>query len=233
VSINYILVENNLTSDPGDYWALVQPSGTAELEDVIEGIVDQGSTVTRADIVSVLEDYHTVIESLVLEGVNVNTPSANYGASIKGVFEGQADSFDPGRHRVRAVVSAGRRFRRAVQSRAQVAKRERVVPRPNPVEFTDITTGERNSVLTPGGMAQVVGHRLKFDPADAVQGLFFVAEDGAETKVGMVGSNKPGTLMFIVPQGLAPRDHTLEVRAVLRGTRDLRSGALDAVLTVV
>jgi hypothetical protein len=34
MSINYILVENHLTSDPGDYWALVQPVGTAELEDV-------------------------------------------------------------------------------------------------------------------------------------------------------------------------------------------------------
>jgi hypothetical protein len=26
-----------------------------------------------------------------LEGMNVNTPGANYGVSIKGVFDGQAD----------------------------------------------------------------------------------------------------------------------------------------------
>jgi hypothetical protein len=71
---------------------------------------------------------------------------------------------------VRPVVSAGQRFRKAVQSQAQAAKGERVVPRPNPVEFTDVNTGERNSVLTPGGMAQVIGYRLKFDPADAAQG---------------------------------------------------------------
>ena len=106
------------------------------------------------------------------------------------------------------------------------------MPRPNPVEFTDVNTGERDSLLTPGGMAQVVGHRLKFDPADAAQGISFVAEDGAETKVDVVGRNKPADLMFIVPQSLAPGDYTLEVRAVTHGSDEVRSGALDAVLTV-
>jgi hypothetical protein len=191
MSINYILVENNLTSDPDDYAARVQPAGTAELQDVIERIIMQGSTVTRADIVSVLEDYHTAIEALVLEGVNVNTPGANYSASIRGVFEGPADGFDPARHQVRAAVRPGKRFRKAVQGRAQAVKGEAMLPRPNPVEFTDVNTGERNSMLTPGGMAQVIGHRLKFDPADAAQGIYLVAEGGAEIKVDVVGSNKP------------------------------------------
>ncbi|MBN1977391.1 MAG: DUF4469 domain-containing protein [Anaerolineae bacterium] len=232
MTINYALHENNLTSDPGDYTALVQPAGTAELEDVIERIIAQGSTVTRPDIVSVLEDYHTAIEALVLEGVNVNTPSANYRASIKGVFAGLSDGFDPSRHQVHAAVSAGRRFRRAVQSRAQVVKGEAVLPRPNPVEFTDVNTGERNSVLTPGGMAQVLGHRLKFDSADAAQGIYFVDAGGGETKVGVVGQNKPGSLMFVVPQGLASGNYTLEVRASVY-SEDVRAGALDAVLTVL
>jgi len=86
-------------------------------------------------------------------------------------------------------------------------------------------------VLTPGGMAQVTGHRLKFDPADAAQGVYFVAEGGGETKVDVVGRNKPAHLMFIVPQGLAPGDYTLEVRATVY-SEDVRTGALDAVLTV-
>ena len=100
MSINYALFENSLTSDPGDYMALVQSTGTAELEDVIARMIQQGSTVTRPDIVSVLADYHTAIENLVLEGLNVNTPLANYGASIKGIFDGPADSYDPSRHQV-------------------------------------------------------------------------------------------------------------------------------------
>lgn len=57
--------------------AMVQPTATAKLEDVIKRIIHQGSTVTRPDIVSVLEDFFSAVESIVLEGMNVNTPGAN------------------------------------------------------------------------------------------------------------------------------------------------------------
>ncbi len=230
--IHYVLFENNLTSDPDDYTALVQPTGTADLEDVIARMIQRGSTVVKADILSVLEDYHSVIESLVLEGMNVNTPAANYGASVKGVFDGQADSFDPSRHQPRATVSPGSRLRKAIRERGQAVKQEAVRPTPNPLEYTDVNSGERNSVLTPGGMGRVVGHRLKFDPADAKQGIFFVAEGGGAVRVDVVGCNKPGELMFLVPAVMASGDYTLEVRAVLPQREDVRTGALEATLTV-
>jgi hypothetical protein len=230
--VNYALFENNLTSDPDDYMAMVQPTGTAELEDVIERMIERGSTVVRADILSVLEDYHSAVENMVLEGVNVNTPGANYRVSIKGVFNGQADSFDPSRHQVRASVSPGRRFRRAVEENAQPVKQETVKPKPNPLEYTDLNSGERNGVLTPGGMGQVVGHRLKFDPADAAQGIFFLAADGTETKVDVVGRNKPADLMFLIPGSLAAGNYTLEIRATVHDGETVRTGALETPLTV-
>jgi hypothetical protein len=233
MTINYSLAENNLTSDPDDYVAMVQPVATAGLEDVIERMVAQGSTVTRADIVSVLEDFHSAVESMVLEGMNVNTPGANFRASIRGMFNGQSDGFDAARHQVWAIATAGSRYRKAIRDRAEVIKQEAVTPRPNPLEYTDMNTDERNSVLTPGGMGQIVGHRLKFDPGDAAQGIFFIAEDGgAETKVDVVGLNKPGSLMCVVPAGLAAGDYVLAVRAAWRDGEDVRTGTLDEVLTV-
>ena len=229
--INYVLLENNLTSDPSDYMAAVQATRTAETDDIIARIIQQGSTVVKADILSVLEDYHTAIENMVLEGVNVNTPLANFGVSIKGVFNGPTDSFDPGRHQVVATTSPGKRFRRAVRERAQAVKGEALKPKPNPVEYTDVNSGTTNSVLTPNGMGRLVGHRLKFDPAAAAQGIFFQAKSGAATQAAMVGRNKPGELMFMVP-ALAAGDYTLEVRARVYGSEDARAGALDATLTV-
>ena len=37
--------------------------------------------------------------------------------------------------------------------------------------------GDGDGVLTPGGMARLSGHRLKFDPADPEQGLLLMAAD--------------------------------------------------------
>ncbi len=232
MAIKYVLVENNLTTDPDDYMARVQPVGAADLEAIIERMIQQGSTVTRADIVSVLEDYHTAIENLLLEGQNVNTPLANFSVSIKGVFQGLTDSFDPARHRLNAVVTPGPRLRKALRERGQVVKQEAVKAAPHPVDYIDLNSGERNGILTPGGMGEVLGHRLKFDPSDPAQGIFFIAEDGTETRVTVVGRNKPGDLMFLVPASLAAGEYTLEVRAIFRKTTDLRVGRLDEVLTV-
>ncbi len=92
-------------------------------------------------------------------------------------------------------------------------------------------SGERNSVLTAGGMGQLTGHRLKFDPADANQGIFFVAEDNSATRVEIVGRNKPGDLMFTVP-ALSPSDYRAEVRVIMSGGVQIRTGALLAMLTV-
>jgi hypothetical protein len=232
MAIHYVLFENKLTSAPDDYMARVQPTGTAELDDVIDRMIDMGSTVGKADAFSVLEDYYSAIESMVLEGKNVNTPAANYKASIRGVFDGPEDSFDPERHQLRGAVSSGKRFRDTIEEHGEPVKREAVKPRPNPLEYIDFTHEASNSTLTPGGMGQVVGHRLKFDPTDEAQGIFFVAEDGTETKVAVVGRNKPAELIFMVPDSLTAGQYTLEVRAVLPMRDDLRVGVLDASLVV-
>ena len=100
----------------------------------------------------------------------------------------------------------------------------------NLLEYTDVNSGERNGVLTPGGMGRLVGHRLKFDPADVNQGVFFVAA-GGEVRVDVVGKNLPGELMFMVP-ALPAGDYTLQVRAAFAGD-DVRTSALEATLTVV
>ncbi len=108
--ITYVLLENHLTADPDDYMAIVQPSGTVTQDDIIDHIIQQGSTVTRADILSVIEDFTTAVIYLVLDGKNVNTPLANFGAGIKGVFDGKDDAFDPSRHQLRGTVSAGKKI---------------------------------------------------------------------------------------------------------------------------
>jgi len=230
MAISYALYENHLTSDPDDYTARVLSSSTAEMKDLIDRMVDRGSTVVRADILSVLEDYHAAIAAMLLEGMNVNTPACNFGATIKGVFNGQEDSFDKSRHHVLPTVSPGVRLKNDVISKAVIQKVESSRALPTPLDYFDVASGERNSVLAPGGMGQVLGHRLKFDADDPLQGVFFKAADNTETRVTVVGRNKPGELMFMVPE-LAAGAYTLLLR-VAYGDDDLREGVLRHALTV-
>lgn len=233
MTINYALYETQLGNvEPGTHLAIVQSADTAQMEDVIDRMIQQGSTITRADIIGVLEDYCTAVEHLLLEGNRVVTPVANFSTSVRGRFSGPTDAFDGSRHQVAGIVSPGSRLRAAIRNRARVAKQEATQPIPNPVVYVDANTGEQNGALTPGGMGRLVGHRLKIaDPADPAQGLFFVDGGGGETQVTVLGYNKPRELMFLVPPGLAAGDYQVVVRSAF-GEDDVREGFLKTTLTV-
>jgi hypothetical protein len=230
--IDYSLFKNNLTDDPDDYLARVVSNGTADLDQVIERMVAAGTTVTRADALSALESFFTAVTNLLLEGVNVTTPIANFKVGVRGVFNGPDDSFTPDRHQVNPTVSAGKRLRQEFQQKAQLRKQESNIPSPRPEVYLDINSDTRNLTLTPGGMGHLIGHRLKFDAADLNQGIFFIAADGTEARVTIIGQIKPSSLMFVIPNTLATGEYTVEVRAVLPGTTTLRNGRLPAPLAV-
>ena len=233
--IKYALFENHLTSDPGDYAAIVQISGSADGDDLVQDIIDQGSTVNRPDILAVTAALKLACQRRVEEGQRVNYfGMMDFFPRIKGVFTGPADSFDPARHRVDIGANPGSDLRSGLRSGAAVEKVEAVKPAPNPIEYLDIFTDTTNDTVTVGNIGQLSGSRLKFDPAEADEGLYFVADAGGETKVTAVQKNKPAQLVFLIPTLAAGTFH-LEVRArtgIGTSARELRVGRLDAPLTV-
>jgi hypothetical protein len=186
--------------------------------------------VGKADAISVIENTLVAVKDLLIEGANVNLPFANFSCSIKGTFNGPEDTFDPSRHQIVINVSATKELRDVIRQDVSVSKQEMMVPTPNLVEYMDFNTGERNSVVTPSGMAQISGNRLQFDATDPEQGIFFIASDGSETRVGVVGRNMPSTLMFLLPAELTTGEYALEVRAKMGDA--VRTGSLNSVLSV-
>ncbi|MBI1879811.1 MAG: hypothetical protein HYR94_16580 [Chloroflexi bacterium] len=171
MGINFSLHKNKLSNAANQFRAVVQSAGTMDYEQVVDLVVKQNSTVTRADVLAVLDNFFTVIEDALLLGFNVNTPGANYRASVKGNFDSDTNSFTPGRNTVEASINPGPRLRRTMQ-RAQVQKQESGANLPRPTNYLDLNTAELNGQVTPGGMGQITGYRLKFDPADTAHFLF-------------------------------------------------------------
>ena len=69
------------------------------------------------------------------------------------------------------------------------------------------------------------------DAADAQQGVFFIAADGAETRAAMMMRNKPADLMFMVP-ALASGDYEIEVRTITRQDGVVQRGRLRHAVSV-
>ncbi|MBN2447747.1 MAG: DUF4469 domain-containing protein [Phycisphaerae bacterium] len=234
--IKYALFANHITSDPNDYAATVEISDSADGNDLVQDILNQGSTVTAPDILAVTAALKTACQRRIEQGQRVNYfGMMDFFPRIKGVFNGPTDVFDPARHHIDVGANPGSELREVVRSTATVLKVEALKPTPNPIEYRDVATGTTNDQVTPGNIGQLSGSRLKFDSSHSDEGIYFVATAGGETKASLLQKNKPAQLVFMVPNSLAGGTYHIEVRArMATGTvaRELRIGRLDATVMV-
>ena len=229
--IDFGLYKNSFTNGKGFFRAIVFSRRTYGLEDVIDRMVEQGTTLTRQDIMATLDLFFETLFRLILEGNTVLTPLFNLGVSIKGNFDSQTDSFDPSRHRVKPRVNANAKFKDRLKMMARVQQQKANRPMPQPEEYINPNNGAGNDVLTLGGGAKLRGHALKFDQEDTTQGIFLIAEDQSRVRIEGVMHNTQRELIFLVPGDLASGEYTIEVRSRLGG-ENIRVGVLEQPISV-
>ena len=174
MTIDYSLYQNKLTEASDLYAAQVLITSSADLETIADRIVEQGSTVTRTDVIAVLEGAVNAVENLLLEGARVNFGGLfDLFPKIKGKFNGITDHYDPSRHQVDVGATPGARVRKTVRENAAVTKLETVLPMPLVLEYTDLGTGETNNHVTSGNIGTINGSRLSFDETAEDEGIYF------------------------------------------------------------
>ena len=232
--LKYSLRENLLTPAPDDYMAQTADVRSYTLDEIIDLMMDKGTTITRADVAATLQVYSEVVSSIVKDGSAVNTPLFNTALTIAGVFNGANDAFDKKRHTVNLNMSAGTLLRDAV-SKIKCEKTEGLSTDPYITEVADIISGTVNEVLTKGGVVQLTGSRLKFDAKDAAQGIFFVPETGNPVRAAVIAENKPARLMAIIPADLAAGTYYVEVRTKIdmggKKLKTLKTGRFNKPFT--
>ena len=209
--LKYCLRENLLTPDENDYMAQTADVRSFSLDEIIDLMMEKGSTLTKADTKAALQVYGEVVSALIKDGAAVNTPLMNTSLSISGVFNGATDTFDKKRHSVNLNLTAGPLLKDAA-AKIKCEKTEAADTNPYITEVTDLVSGKVNEVLTAGGIMQLVGSRLKFDQKDESQGIFFVAETGEAIRATVIAENKPARLMAIIPADLPAGNRYVEVR---------------------
>lgn len=232
MSIKYYLQPNPITPDPNDQSARVISNQVHDVDSITTEMLKRGSTITEADVRAVLKVFFEVVTDEVAEGNNVNLPLVNIKPGINGVFTNATDSFDPSRHIKKANVSSGILLSQKLNF-ARVEKVTQPTAAPALIQFTDVNTQNTNSILTPGGIAQVVGEELKFNPENPAEGIYFVDANGRATKVDVIASRTEGKLVFSIPSTLSTGSYTLEVRKGYGYTNIVvRTGSLQDALQV-
>lgn len=229
--LKYGLTPNTLSTKGGNYIAVASGNDTYTTERIVEIMIQKGSTVTRAEALAVIEEYHSAVEQLVSEGAIVHTDLFTISSGIAGNFDHETDGFDPRKHRVKLHFKAGERL---LKARQRIRLQKKILNRRVPFlrQFTDLSTNVTDDSFTPGQAARIKGTLLKFDAQDPAQGIYLIAEDRSETKVVTLILNNPSELMFIMPDALRKGSYQLEVRAMVYRTKIIRTGCLHCSLVV-
>ena len=230
MAIPYYLVDNPLTPDPKDFRARLQLKGRMKRSDIVKRIMSKNSGLAESELLAVFDEESRVIQELLGEGYSVDTGLVLIKPGVKGVFNGATETFTPGKHELKMNVSALKALKEVVR-RITLVKVVSGISVPVVTVFEDLISQTNNETITPGKSAKIFGDKLKFDAADAEQGIFFIKEDDTETRVEEyteVGNKK---IIFNVPQGLSAGNYILQVNGKTTAG-EVRVGELQGVLNV-
>ena len=219
MTVKYSLTENLLTERPDDYTAQTHSAGSLDEEAIIARIMTRGTTLTRTDVVASFNALREVVTEAAAQGYNVNLPLFNIAFSISGVFDGPMDVYDGNRHKLNINITKGVALREAEKS-VKLEKITSAAPNPQIQEVKDSVSGVLNSRLTPNGVVELRGYNLRIDGNDPSCGLWFVANDGSETKAAIIIENKPARIIAMIP-ALAAGNWQVKVVTQYTGSANL------------
>lgn len=235
MSLKYALVENLLTPAVDDYTAQTQQTKSNDLDSIIQKMLKRGSLLTKTDILAVLNSFFEVCEEITEEGETINTDLIKTNLTISGVFIGATDIYDVKRHSININVTAGKLLKNAI-SEMKTEKLATAEILPNILEVKDSISQTTNDQLTPNGVLEIMGSRLKIEGEPEQVGIFFVNDDDSNSyKVATVVDNKPAKLIVMIPA--LPKGHyTLQVKTAYTGATPLkqaRTGIFNRQLQVL
>ncbi len=232
MTIQYYLLNNQLSDEPNQQIARVQTRGKKDLDDIVRLIVTRGSTLGEPDIHGVLTELGHVILAMLEEGNAVYLPFATFKSKIKGTFVNHNDGYDPSRHMLLPNIAKGPILKKLYGGNIlRVEKIDHPNNKPELKSFVDMSSGAYNETVTPGGMGSLIGKRMRFNEEGDSEGVYLVDTTTQEaTKAPFVGLNSATKQAFLIPSSLSPGEYFLEVR-VAHGEK-IAIGRLDDRLTV-
>jgi hypothetical protein len=182
MKIPYFLMKNPFNS-PGQsrYVAKVKKPGILYQEDLIDAMLYKNTTLTRQDILGVLDLMRETVREKTMSGYSVHTDLFRAGVSIKGDFTSFVDRFDKKRHRVCVNMKAALDFQKDIAKEASAERVSQRSYRPTILDVQRLTQNSEGDFYTPGDLVEARGYALKREDGKSPAYLF-TEEEGADWK---------------------------------------------------
>ncbi len=158
------------------------------------------------------------------EGNTYVSREAQYQPSITGIFSGTG-LVDPAKNRCQVNITPSSDLKKKLQDEVilEYSGRKLDLGGANIAEVLDMTTGKTDGSVTPGGMVQLKGNKIKCVNADGsgISKLTLYNESESGEEVAVIGVNDPSKIIFIFPTGLLAGEYRLEIETYFTSGNNL------------
>jgi hypothetical protein len=216
---------NHLATCPNPYVVRTGWSDTVEYDKLVDIMAAGRTTLTKPDIAGCLELFTEEVAKLVADGRRVKTKLGTFYLCASGKLDARDQSFTPGEgqgsHALKLHFKPDREFEAGICAGVELARGKRYDRCTPTIDSAVSVKSDAEMSAGPGDFLRVEGEKLKFDKANAAEGLFFV--NGQETRAVQYARIQPSLLIAQVPPELGPGSYSLVVRS-MQGTKELHEG---------
>ena len=157
------------------YLGRLTPAGVLKQADLVNAMADLGTSVSREDIVSVLDLLKKSLTKLCGMGFIVHLDDlVRFVPVLGGEFTDAQDTFQQGRNTLFVNSIVAKAFNKEFERLASIEKLASVEYSPTIMNVKDLVTKTNNDTVTKGDIVSLGGERLKFDPQNPADYLRFV-----------------------------------------------------------
>jgi hypothetical protein len=233
------LYKNLLTEREDDFYGRVVNIASVGENELIDRVVKKGTDIHASTLKASYDRLKQEAMEAIIRGEIVNFGLGHIALDVQGAFIGQGAQWDRKKNKLVARITASKELRETLSGTPVHVRGE--APDGSVINsITDVASGTANDVLTPGGIANIKGHRIKIAGSKPEIGLFFTEQTNPQlvypVPLNAIGTNDPSKISFVIPPAIIPGEYLLSIVTQYSGggkeRKDPKTIQLNYVLTV-
>ena len=234
------LYDLTLTERKDDRFGRVVTTKSLSENDLVNIAVSRRTDLNATTLNASMEILKQIAIEQIANGASVNFGLGYFNLTVSGVFIGDNAKWDSSQHSLSVNTTPTAELRNAVKT-TTVDVRGLAVSGPVVNSLTDVSSGEVNSRLTPGGGVNLTGSKIKIEGEAQGVGISLVNQVTQEVisiPQTSVLVNDPSKITFLVPATLAAGDYKLNLctqysPSVKTPLKEARTYTFEYVLNLV
>ncbi|MFT4071714.1 MAG: DUF4469 domain-containing protein [Dysgonamonadaceae bacterium] len=232
------LYDLSITERKDDRVGRVITSKSLKIDDIVTIAVNRRTDLNAVTLKSSFEILRDLAAEQICNGASVDFGLGHFNLRVTGVFYGDNAQWDSSKHNLYVRATPTSALRSQV-SKVTVNLRGMASSGTFVNSVMDVTSGEENARLTPGGAVNLIGTKMKIAGDNPEIGIHLINEnDNSVTLIptNAIATNSPSKITFVVPATLPAGDYKLRLTTQFSNTSTLlkepRTYTLDYILNV-